>query len=175
MDWRDIKEFAKDTAKVAVLIIAILFIIQYIFSITKVVGSSMYPTLKDEEILILNKFKYRFGKVKRGEIISLKYVDTKYLIKRVIGLPGDTVEIKNSKVYINNEILEEPYLKEDLNYQDFSLSELGYEKIPEGYYFVLGDNRENSLDSREIGLIKKEDIIGKISIRFWPLNTFKFF
>lgn len=175
MDWRDIKEFAKDTAKVAVLIIAILFIIQYIFSITKVVGSSMYPTLKDEEILILNKFKYRFGDVKRGEIVSLKYVDTKYLIKRVIGLPGDTVEIKNNKVYINNEILEESYLKEDLNYLDFSLSELGYEKIPEGYYFVLGDNRENSLDSREIGLIKKEDIIGKVSIRFWPLNTFKFF
>lgn len=175
MDWRDIKEFTKDTVKVAIFIIAILFVIQYVFSITKVVGSSMTPTLKDEEILILNKWKYRFGKVKRGDIISLKYADTKYLIKRVIGLPGDSVEIKNNIVYLNGEQLKEEYIKENMQYNDFSLKELGYLTIPENQYFVLGDNRENSLDSREIGLIKKEDIIGKVSFRFWPINKIKFF
>ncbi len=175
MDLRDVKEFAKDTAKIAILIIIILLLIQYVFSITKVVGSSMYPNLKDEEILILNKLKYRISEVKRGDIISLKYADTKYLIKRVIGLPGDTIKIKNNKVYINEEILNEGYISSELVYDDFSLESLNYSKIPENMYFVLGDNRENSLDSREIGLVPKEDIIGKISIRFWPLNTFKLF
>jgi signal peptidase I len=175
MDWRDIKEFFKDTSKIIILIIIILFLIQYVFSITKVVGNSMYPTLKDEEIMMINKFKYRISKVKRGEIISLKYADTKYLIKRVIGLPGETVKIKNNQIYINDELLKEEYLPNDLEYNDFSLDDLGLTEIPEDMYFVLGDNRENSLDSREIGLIKKADIIGKISIRFWPLNRLTFF
>lgn len=175
MDLRDVKEFVKDTVKIAILIIGILLIIQYVGSVTKVVGSSMDPTLKDEEILILNKLKYRMSNIERGDIISLKYADTKYLIKRVIGLPGDSLYIKDNNVYINNKKLEEEYLKNDLVYDDFSLSDSGYPVIPENYYFVLGDNRENSLDSREIGLIKKEDILGKISFRFWPLNTFKIF
>ena len=119
----------------------------------------MYPTLKDEEIMIINKLKYRIGKINRGEIISLKYADTKYLIKRVIGLPGEMVEIKNNQVLINGEKLNEEYLKKELEYDDFSLTDIGVTKIPEDMYFVLGDNRENSLDSREIGLVKKEDIM----------------
>ena len=174
MDWLEIKEFIKDTAKIVLFIIIILFIVQYVFSITKVVGSSMYPTLKDEEILVLNKFKYRISNVKRGDIISLKYADTKYLIKRVIGVPNDTISIKDSVLYINSEKYEEEYISKELIYPDFDLSDLGYAKIPENMYLVLGDNRENSLDSREIGLIKKEDIIGKVSLRFWPLNKFSF-
>lgn len=174
MDWREIKEFLKDAGKIILCVILFLVIIQYVFSVTKVVGSSMYPTLKDEELLILNKFKYRMSDVKRGDIISLKYADTKYLIKRVIGLPGETIEIKDSKLYINNQIIEESYISSELKYKDFSLEELGYSKIPENMYLVLGDNRVNSLDSREIGLIKKEDINGKIALRFWPLNRISF-
>lgn len=175
MDWRDIKEFFKDTSKILLFIIVFLFFIQYVFSITKVVGNSMYPTLNDEEILMINKLKYRFSDVSRGEIISLKYADTKYLIKRVIGLPGESVKIQNNQVYINDNLLKEEYLNSNLEYEDFSLNDLGITEIPDGMYFVLGDNRENSLDSREIGLVKKEDIIGKISFRFWPINTLKFF
>ncbi len=174
MDWLEIKEFIKDTAKIVLFVIIILFVIQYVFSITKVVGSSMHPTLKDEEILILNKLKYRISNVKRGDIISLKYADTKYLIKRVIGMPNDTISIKDNVLYINGEKYEEAYISKELKYSDFDLSSLGYTKIPENMYFVLGDNRENSLDSREIGLIKKEEIIGKVSLRFWPLNRFSF-
>ena len=175
MDWLEIKEFLKDTTKVVVCIIVLLFIIQYVFSITKVVGNSMNPTLKDEELLILNKFKYRFTDIKRGEIISLKYDNTKYLIKRVIGLPGENVSILNSKLYINDKEFQEAYISSDLTYDNFYLKDLGYEKIPDGMYLVLGDNRVDSLDSREIGLVKKEDVIGKISFRFWPLNQIKFF
>ncbi len=173
MDWLEIKEFFKDTAKVLIFIIIILFTVVYVVSITQVVGSSMYPTLKDGELLILNKAKYRFSDVQRGDIISLKYADTKYLIKRVIGMPGDSLYIKDNAVYINNKKYQEPYLSENLKYDDFDLKDYGYEKIPENMYFVLGDNRENSKDSREIGFVKKSDIIGKVSIRFWPLNKMK--
>jgi len=174
MDWLEIKEFIKDTSKSIIFVIAILFIIQYVFSITKVVGDSMHPTLKDEELFILGKINYRLTKVKRGDIISLKYADTKYLIKRVIGLPGDEVHIKDNTLYINNEKFEESYISDDLKYEDFSLKDLGYDKIPKDMYLVLGDNRENSLDSRKIGLINKKDIIGKIAMRFWPINRIKF-
>ncbi len=174
MDWLEIKEFLKDTLKIVIFVVVILFIIQYVFSVTKVVGNSMHPTLKDEELFILSKFNYRFTDVKRGDIISLKYANTKYLIKRVIGLPGENVYIKDSTLFINNEKFEESYINKELEYDDFYLKDLGYDKIPEGMYLVLGDNRVDSLDSREIGLISKKDIIGKIAIRFWPLNRFKF-
>jgi len=175
MDWLDIKEFLKDASKYIIIIVVILFVITFVFSVTQVVGNSMDPTLKDGEILILNKFKYRFSDIKREDIISLKYADTKYLIKRVIGLPGENIEIKSNKLYINGVEYQEPYLSKDLNYVDFKLSDLGFSKIPENMYLVLGDNREISLDSRKIGLIKKEDINGKITFRFWPLNKLKFF
>lgn len=175
MDWLSIRELIIDSLKLIIVIIIILFLMLYVVSVTQVVGSSMSPTLKDEEVLILNKFQYRFFDIKRGDIVSLDYEDTKYLIKRIIGLPGETVKIVNNQLYINDKIYEEEYLANDLNYDDFSLTDLGYSKIPENMYLVLGDNRENSLDSREIGLIKKEDINGKISLRFWPLNKIKLF
>ena len=175
MDWLSIRELIIDSLKLIIVIIIILFLMLYVVSVTQVVGSSMSPTLKDEEVLILNKFQYRFFDIKRGDIVSLDYEDTKYLIKRIIGLPGETVKIVNNQLYINDKIYEEEYLANDLNYDDFSLADLGYSKIPENMYLVLGDNRENSLDSREIGLIKKEDINGKISLRFWPLNKIKLF
>lgn len=175
MDWLSIRELIIDSLKLIIVIIIILFLMLYVVSVTQVVGSSMSPTLKDEEVLILNKFQYRFFDIKRGDIVSLDYEDTKYLIKRIIGLPGETVKIVNNQLYINDKIYEEEYLANDLNYDDFSLTDLGYSKIPEDMYLVLGDNRENSLDSREIGLIKKEDINGKISLRIWPLNKIKLF
>ena len=175
MDWLSIKELIIDSLKLIIVVIIILFLMLYVVSVTQVVGSSMYPTLKDGEVLILNKFQYRFFDIKKGDIVSLDYEDTKYLIKRIIGLPGETVKIVDNKLYINDKIYEEEYLSDDLQYDDFSLTDLGYSKIPENMYLVLGDNRENSLDSREIGLIKKEDINGKISLRIWPLNKIKLF
>lgn len=175
MDWLSIKEFFKDSVKYILAIILILFVITYVFSATQVVGNSMYPTLNDGDILIVNKFKYRFAKINRGDIISLKYADTKYLIKRVIGLPGEDIRITDNKLYINNQLYKEEYLPNNLNYNDFKLSDLGYTAIPKDMYLVLGDNRENSLDSRKIGLIKKSEINGKISFRFWPVNKMKFY
>lgn len=175
MDWLSIRELLKDSLKLILIVFVILFLMIYIVSVTQVVGSSMSPTLSDGEVLILNKFNYRIFDVKRGDIISLDYEDTKYLIKRIIGLPGETVEIKNNQLYINNTLYEEDYLPDDLVYPDFSLNDLGYSVIPDDMYLVLGDNREDSLDSREIGLIKKEEINGKIIFRLWPINKISIF
>ena len=170
MDWLSIREFIFDFVKLIVVIVVILFLMIYVVSITQVVGSSMSSTLQDGDVLILNKIKYRFTDIKRGDIISLEYADTKYLIKRVIGLPGDTVLIRDNTLYINGEVYVENYLDEGLVYDDFDLSSLGYDVIPEDMYLVLGDNRPDSLDSREIGLISKDGVIGKVSFRIWPLN-----
>lgn len=175
MDWLSIRETLIDTVKLIIVIIVILFLMIYVVSVTQVVGSSMSPTLNDEEVLILNKIGYLFFDIERGDIVSLDYEDTKYLIKRIIGLPGDTVEIIDNVLYINGSVYEEDYLSDGLDYDDFSLSDLGYEVIPEDMYLVLGDNRENSLDSREIGLVSKDAINGKIALRIWPLNKISLF
>lgn len=175
MDWLSIREFLLDSIKFIIVIFVVLILFLYVVSITQVVGNSMYPTLQDQEVLVLNKAIYRFRDVKRGDIISLSYADTKYLIKRVVGVPGDTVEFRNNTLYINGAVYEEDYLEEDVVTNDFSLQDIGYDVIPEDMYLVLGDNRQNSMDGRDIGLIKKSDIIGKIALRFWPINRFKFF
>ena len=175
MAWLSIKEFIMDLIKLLVVVVVILFLMIYIVSVTQVVGTSMYSTLKDGDVLILNKFKYRFFDIKRGDIISLENDDTKSLIKRVIGLPGDSISIKDNTLYINGEVYIENYLEEGLVYDDFELTSLGYQVIPDDMYFVLGDNRADSVDSREIGLVNKDDIIGKISFRIWPLNKLAVF
>lgn len=174
MDWLTIKEFIKDSVKFILIVFILMFLMVYVVSITQVVGNSMSPTLENGEVLILNKAKYRLSEVKRGDIIAFTYEDTKYLIKRVIGLPGDYVSIKDNKVYINGKYYVENYLK-NVDTPNFELTELGYTKVPENMYFVLGDNRDNSLDSRKIGLVNKSDIIGEIVIRFWPITKFKLF
>ena len=172
MDLRDTKEFLKDTFKYILTVVVVLVIIIYVVSVQQVVGPSMSPTLNSGDILILNKLNYRIFEVKRFDIVSVSSKQSKYLVKRVIGLPGEKVEYKNNKLYINDQILKEEFLDETAMTNDFSLSSLGYETIPEGMYFVVGDNRSNSDDSRDskIGLIKEEDIIGKSTIRIWPFN-----
>lgn len=171
MDWLSIKEFIKDTFKYIILIIIILFIAIYVVGLQQIVGTSMQPTLENGDIMILDKISYKFINIKRNDIVSIYDENSKYLVKRIIGLPGEHIEYKDNKLYINGQIKSEPYLQETKT-QDFNLTDLGYEKIPEDMYLVLGDNRENSLDSRNynIGLIDKKNIIGKVRFRIWPLN-----
>ena len=153
----------KELIPYIIIIIAALLIRTFIFTPVKVDGASMYPTLEDGEILILKKYDKSY---QRFEIAVIKH-DNDMLVKRIIGLPGENVKYKNNKLYINGKKIEEPLYLETEN---FSLSNLGYSKIPDDYYLVLGDNRYNSTDSRIFGLIKKEDILGTTSLRIWPLN-----
>lgn len=170
MDWLDIKEFIKDSFIYILIFIFVLLIVIYLISFSEVVGPSMSNTLNDKDITLVFKANYEIFDVKRGDIVSFKYKDTKYLIKRVIGLPGDQIEYIDGKLYINDILYKEKYIDNNKNKSDLNML---YEIIPDNEYFVLGDNRDNSLDSRKIGFIKKEDIIGKIVFRIFPFNGIK--
>ena len=152
---------------IIVIILAIL-IRTFIASPVRVNGPSMNDTLKDGQILLLNKMNKNY---KRFDIVVIDSNGMK-IIKRIIGLPGESIEYKDNSLYINNKYVED--MTDEVT-ADFSLEELyGYKIIPKGYYFVMGDNRNESSDSRTspdgIGLIKKSDIKGKVKIRLWPLN-----
>ena len=176
MDWLDIKEFLSDTIKYIIFIVVILVIAVYVVGLQQIVGPSMTPTLRNGDIVILDKLSYRFSEIKRDDIVALYYADTKFLVKRVVGLPGETVEFKDNKLYINGKYYEEKYLGDDIVTDNFSLEELNYTTIPDDMYLVLGDNRGDSMDSRDsdVGLIPKKDIYGKVRFKIWPVNEFKY-
>ncbi|EJP21862.1 signal peptidase I [Peptostreptococcaceae bacterium AS15] len=158
--------------------IVIAFIITIFISPTVVKGESMYPTLQNNNYIILNKTAYWFSTPKRGDIVVFKSHikdekgKDKDLVKRVIGLPGDHIEIKYGNVYVNEELQNETYINGD--YTDGSIDLI----VPEGKIFAMGDNRPNSFDSRadEIGTIDiNSEIIGKALIRLYPFNEINFF
>lgn len=169
MDLRDVKEFLKDSFSYFFFIACIFLIAVYVVGFETVVGPSMESTYKSGDVLIIDKLSYRFADVKRNDIVSFANVSSKYLIKRIIGLPGESVEFKNNELYINGKLFVEEYLDKDTITVDFSTRDLGYDVIPEDMYLVLGDNREISDDSRnpKIGLVKKEDLIGRVLFRLW--------
>ncbi|MGL6281868.1 MAG: signal peptidase I [Microcoleaceae cyanobacterium] len=133
-------------------------------------SGSMLPTLEINDRLIIDKVGYKFTSPARGDIVVfsppdvLKQQYKDAFIKRIIGLPGDIVEVKESKVYVNNQVLPEDYIAEHPNYN------WGPERIPPDQYLVLGDNRNNSYDSHYWGFVPRENIIGKAVVRFWPPN-----
>lgn len=156
----------------AALVFGITFlIITFVGQRTKVSGNSMYDTLENGDNLILEKLSYRFHEPERFDIVVFRYTHKKntFYIKRVIGLPGETVQIVDSKIYINGEILEENY-----GYEPIQDAKRASEPITlgEDEYFVLGDNRNDSSDSRDpaVGNVTRSQIIGKAWLRIWPLN-----
>ncbi len=155
----------KELVPYIVITMIVILIRMFIISPVRVDGTSMYPTLSNNEFLLLSKYDQSYD---RFDIVVLKYRNER-LVKRIIGLPGETVEYKNNTLYINGKEMEEPFI--NTNTDDFNLNELGYDKIPENYYFVVGDNRGSSLDSRMIGLINKKDLQGTIKL---SITGFKF-
>ncbi len=152
-------------------------LITFVGQRTEVDGSSMEPTLSNGDNLLVDKISYRFREPERFDIIvfSFKYKEDTYFIKRIIGLPGETVWIdEKGNIYIDGELLEESYGKEII-----SADKIGIAGEPivvgEDEYFVLGDNRNNSKDSRTtiVGNVKKKDIIGRAFVRLWPLDKMK--
>lgn len=161
-------KYVKEYLPYVGVIVAVLLIRMYIISPVQVDGSSMVPTLKDNQILLLKKYDHSF---KRFDIVVLKYRGEK-LVKRIIGLPGESVAYINNELWINERKVEEKFLPNNIQTKDFKLENIGYTTIPEGYYFVVGDNRGDSLDSRYIGLIPKDTMEGTIGFRLFPLDTF---
>lgn len=155
------------------------FIRYFLFTPIVVDGDSMMPTLENGDRMVVNKFSYKIGEPERFDIVVFHAPEQKDYIKRIIGVPGDFVEYKDDQLYINGQPIEEPYLdayKAQINEgsltYDFSLKDIDptLDVIPEGYVFVMGDNRQYSKDSRHIGIVPQEEIIGNTNIIFWPLS-----
>ncbi|MCA0386830.1 MAG: signal peptidase I [Firmicutes bacterium] len=167
----------------AILITLVIFLIyNFFFATTTVYNTSMYPTLVEKDML----FMVKLGSIEQGDIVSFKSELTlseadyeglnviqkllhkegerKNLIKRVIAGPNDTIEISNGVVKVNGVELNEPYISTATN------KSVPLETVPDGMFFVMGDNRSVSLDSRDLGFVAEEDIIGKVVFRFMPLN-----
>jgi signal peptidase I len=144
----------------------------------KVSGTSMFPNFHDGDYIITDKVTYRVSPPKKGDIIVFKNPrnQTEDFIKRIIGLPGEKVKIENGHVFVNGQRLGEKYLTTDVITQGQAFLAEGEEvSVPPGEYFVLGDNRSKSSDSREWGFITKDEIIGKVFLRYWPQNAFGFY
>jgi len=190
------KGVVRDILETLILTALIFLVVQSVVKNFKVEGSSMEPTLHDGEFLLVDKAvywslppalvhridpalalttdgrrDYLFHTPKRGDIIVFKYPhDTsRDFIKRVIGVPGDTVEIRDGTVYVNQQPLTEPYIMAPPHYQ------MALETVPPGQFFVLGDNRNNSSDSHVWGMVPWYDIIGQAWVTYWPLGDWQFF
>ncbi|HEY8486098.1 MAG TPA: signal peptidase I [Limnochordales bacterium] len=161
--WATVVETFKTLVGAAVLALLIMTFVARAFTVD---GPSMLPTLHDGERLMVDKLSYRFREPQRGEIVVFRYPANprEHFIKRVIGLPGDVVEIRGGHVYVNGVALEEPYLTSP------TWGQFGPVRVPAGRYFVLGDNRNNSEDSRypQVGFVPRALLEGRALWRFWP-------
>jgi signal peptidase I len=150
-----------------------VLIVTFGFQVARVEGQSMAPTLEDQDRLIVNKLVYRISEPRRSDIVMLYYPlnPDKSFVKRVIAEEGDTVRIVDGRVYVNDIPLKDDYVASEYRSHD----DWGPQVIPEGYYFVMGDHRNNSSDSRHWGMVPKKYIIGKVQLRWWPVPTARVF
>lgn len=157
------KSYVKEFLPYFIIILVVVFVKMFVVSPIRVNGASMNPTLNDKDIMILNEISYRFSEIERFNIVVVKE-ENEYLIKRIIGLPGEKIEYKDNKLYIDGK-----YVKEDFKHMetmDFSTT------LGEDEYFIMGDNRTNSTDSRIFGPISRDEIIGKTSLTILPISRF---
>lgn len=162
---RSIRELAQDFS---VAVIFCFFVITYVAQAFRVQGSSMLPLLVDNERIIVNKFVYRFRPIERGDVVVFWYPADPAVsfIKRVAGRPGDTVELRAGLLYVNGRLVREDYVASAFR----DSVTLGPVTVPAGYYYVLGDHRNSSNDSRAWGEVPERYIYGKAFARFWPLT-----
>jgi len=148
-------------------------IVTFGFQVARVEGMSMAPTLEDQDRLIVNKLAYRIGEPHHGDIVMLYYpIDpNKSFVKRVIAEENDKVRIVDGRVFVNDIELDDAYVPSEYRGHD----DWGPQVIPEGYYFVMGDHRNNSSDSRHWGPVPKKYIIGKVQLRWWPIREARVF
>lgn len=160
------------------IVLLIFFSRELIFADYRVEGESMEPTLQDGNFLMVNKFMNDADSIQRFDVIVFHATEDEDYVKRVIGMPGDAVEVRNDRLFVNDEYRPEHYLetyKDDVDGQltyDFTLEDVtGRTTVPEGMLFVMGDNRRDSLDSRSFGFIPIEQVVGKVDAHFWPVSA----
>jgi signal peptidase I len=161
-----VRTFLREIVGTIILALVIFVLLQTAFQTFIVIGNSMEPSLQWTQRLLINKAAYHFHEPERGDVIVFHPVDQQQddYIKRIIALPGDTVEIEKETVYVNGTPLDEPYIKEPPNYTMYQ------KEVPDDNYFVLGDNRNNSNDSHNGWTVPRENIIGKAWLSIWPPN-----
>ncbi|MBT2638948.1 signal peptidase I [Bacillus sp. ISL-39] len=158
--------------------IIFVFIRIFFFSNYVVEGESMLPTLEDGNKVVVNKLGYETEDLERFDVIVFHANEEEDFVKRVIGLPGEKVEYREDMLFINGKKVNEPFLKQYREQSpggyltgDFTIEDLtGVERVPEGKLFVLGDNRLGSWDSRQFGFISEDQVVGKVNLRYWPLE-----
>ena len=170
--FKKVGNFFLDIIETFVIALAIFVLIYlFLFQPHQVKGNSMYPNFHNQEYLLTDKATYHLGEPQRGDVIIFQAPkNEKYdYIKRIIGLPGDLVKVENCHIFINNQLLKEDYLSDDLCTSGGRFWQSGQNiPIPDGQYFVAGDNRPYSSDSRDWGTVPRENIVGKAWYRYWP-------
>lgn len=181
--WRGVFDFTLEIVKMSLISLIIVLPVRYfLIQPFYVKGASMEPNFYDHEYLIIDEITYRFRSPKRGDIVVFKYPKdpSQYFIKRVVGLPGETIFIEDGQVYLKNihnnefELLAENYLSPGME-THLPLNGYSHVFLGDDGYFLLGDNRDQSLDSRVFGPVKKDLIIGRTWLRGWPLTRLTFF
>lgn len=171
-----VKKEAWEWIKALLVAAVLVFLFRWLlFSPYIVEGPSMQPNFHTGERLIVNKLLYKFRSPQRGEVIVFHADEGKRYIKRVIALPGETIRVAGDDVYINGELLDEPYLHDVIeqakqNGKVYNIRDYEENTVPEGTVFVMGDNRSNSEDSRRIGFIEYSRIVGRADVIFWPIK-----
>ena len=163
--WRAVWELLHD---LSVAVLFCFFLITFVAQAFRVQGTSMEPLLHDGDRILVNKLVYRLGAIERGDVVVFWYPrdPSTSFIKRVVGRPGDRVEIRSGRLYVNGIEMAEDYLHEAFRDEDFHSAT----DVQRGYYFVLGDHRRSSNDSRSWGLVPEKYIYGRAALRFWPLT-----
>jgi signal peptidase I len=161
----NIKRIIKEIIPFVCIVLLVLFVKQFIVTPVQVSGDSMYSTLKDGDIMILNKLGYKLAGLRRFQIVVVDN-DDNLLIKRVIGLPGETIKYENNKLYVNGKEYKETFLSKDVVTNDFEVV------VGDDCYFLMGDNRKVSLDSRQLGCFDIDKIEGTTSITLFPFTRF---
>lgn len=164
-DAQSLRNFLLDVLETVVISLLLFLAINAVSARIRVDGQSMVPTFKDGEFVIVDKISYRFHDARRGDVIVFHYPrdPQQEYIKRVIGLPGDQIDIRNGKVYVNGSVLNEPYINAQPRYELQTV-------VPAGELFVLGDNRNNSSDSHDWGTVPEDFVVGKAVFVYWPIN-----
>ena len=167
-----VQEIFSTILYILVVLLGTYLLITFVGQRTSVSGSSMEPTLSNNDQLILDKISYRFSEPQRFDIIvfPFQYAEKTFYVKRIIGLPGETVQIDlQGNIYINGQILNEDYGKETINFAGLAVEPI---TLGDDEYFVMGDNRNNSSDSRDpsVGILKRKDLLGRAWVRIYPFD-----